>query len=208
MPIQQATAPAPPVPPTPQAIINGVPRTIGDVQAIRAQRTELSNQLQSAQGRRDEIADALREAPSAAEKAGLEARLQLLDGRILQIESDIERTGQLISQAPGELLRTTSSSQDFPQVFTNVRPDFTAIAVVFTIFVLTPISIAAARLLWRRATTGPVQPAIDRESSERLRRLESGVDAIAIEVERISEGQRFVTKLMAERDKHRIEAGS
>ena len=33
----------------------------------------------------------------------------------------------------------------------------------------------------------------------RLDRLEQAVDAIAIEVERIAEGQRFVTKVMAER---------
>ncbi len=34
---------------------------------------------------------------------------------------------------------------------------------------------------------------------ERLSRLEAGIDAIAIEVERISEGQRFTAKLLAER---------
>jgi hypothetical protein len=34
--------------------------------------------------------------------------------------------------------------------------------------------------------------------SPRLARLEQGMDAIAIEIERISEGQRFVTKLMSE----------
>ena len=34
---------------------------------------------------------------------------------------------------------------------------------------------------------------------DRLRRLEEAVDAIAVEVERISEGQRFTTKLLAER---------
>jgi hypothetical protein len=33
----------------------------------------------------------------------------------------------------------------------------------------------------------------------RLDRLEQSVDAIAIEIERIAEGQRFVTKVMAER---------
>jgi hypothetical protein len=31
-----------------------------------------------------------------------------------------------------------------------------------------------------------------------MERLEHGMDAIAIEVERISEGQRFVTKLLSE----------
>ncbi|MEP6509029.1 MAG: hypothetical protein ABJC63_12465 [Gemmatimonadales bacterium] len=36
------------------------------------------------------------------------------------------------------------------------------------------------------------------DSTARFDRLERGMDAIAIEVERISEGQRFVTKMMAE----------
>ena len=35
---------------------------------------------------------------------------------------------------------------------------------------------------------------------ERLSRIENAIDAMAIEVERISEGQRFVTRLLAERD--------
>ena len=34
----------------------------------------------------------------------------------------------------------------------------------------------------------------------RLERIEHAVDAIAIEVERISEGQRFTSKLLADRD--------
>lgn len=34
---------------------------------------------------------------------------------------------------------------------------------------------------------------------QRLERIEQAVDAIAIEVERISEGQRFTTKLLSER---------
>ena len=36
-------------------------------------------------------------------------------------------------------------------------------------------------------------------SDERLARIEQAVDAMAIEIERISEGQRFTTKLLAER---------
>jgi hypothetical protein len=36
------------------------------------------------------------------------------------------------------------------------------------------------------------------QSPERLERMERGIEAIAIEVERISEGQRFVTSLLAE----------
>jgi hypothetical protein len=36
-------------------------------------------------------------------------------------------------------------------------------------------------------------------SDQRLERVEQAVEAIAIEVERISEGQRFVTKLLSDR---------
>ena len=35
--------------------------------------------------------------------------------------------------------------------------------------------------------------------SGRLERIEQAVDSIALEIERISEGQRFTTKLLAER---------
>ena len=36
-------------------------------------------------------------------------------------------------------------------------------------------------------------------SDERLARVEQAVESIAIEIERVSEGQRFVTKLMSEK---------
>jgi hypothetical protein len=39
----------------------------------------------------------------------------------------------------------------------------------------------------------------DPETAERLDRIEQAVDAMAVEVERIAEGQRFVTKVLADR---------
>ena len=36
------------------------------------------------------------------------------------------------------------------------------------------------------------------QSQMRLERVEQAVDAIAVEVERVSEGQRFVTRLLSE----------
>ena len=38
-------------------------------------------------------------------------------------------------------------------------------------------------------------------SDQRLERVEQAVESIAVEVERISEGQRYVTKLLSERAK-------
>lgn len=41
----------------------------------------------------------------------------------------------------------------------------------------------------------------DVERDQRLARIESAIETMAVEVERISEGQRFVTKLLAERER-------
>jgi len=50
----------------------------------------------------------------------------------------------------------------------------------------------------RREPTNTLTPRLD-EIAQRLARVEQVVDATAVEVERISEGQRFTTKLLAER---------
>ena len=43
------------------------------------------------------------------------------------------------------------------------------------------------------------QPKIPLELQGRLERMEQAIDSIAVEVERISEGQRFTTKLLSDR---------
>lgn len=52
------------------------------------------------------------------------------------------------------------------------------------------------------------QPRIPSEVMNRLERIEQAVDAIAVEVERISEGQRFTTKLLSEVKTGVLTAGS
>jgi hypothetical protein len=58
-----------------------------------------------------------------------------------------------------------------------------------------PLVIVHARRVWRRDSESLPSPT---ETNARLDRIEQAVDAIAVEVERISEGQRFVTKLLAD----------
>ena len=53
---------------------------------------------------------------------------------------------------------------------------------------------------WARRLEGKTSAALPLAGvEERLERIERAVEATSIEVERISEGQRFVTKLLAER---------
>jgi hypothetical protein len=58
-----------------------------------------------------------------------------------------------------------------------------------------PLARAWARVIDRKG----VGPAIPPDVVHRLERMEQAIDSIAIEVERISEGQRFTTKLLSER---------
>lgn len=57
-----------------------------------------------------------------------------------------------------------------------------------------------ARAMARRLEGGtPSAPPSLQGLEDRLDRIERSVEAIALEVERVSEGQRFVTKLLAEK---------
>lgn len=64
-----------------------------------------------------------------------------------------------------------------------------------------PLVIVQARKLWMRDSAAA--PATSHESDLRLERIEQAIDAMAVEVERIAEGQRFVTKLLADRGQER-----
>jgi hypothetical protein len=68
-------------------------------------------------------------------------------------------------------------------------------AIVITILGLPLVRVIARRLDRRDSVGAPALTKIE----DRLARLEAGVDSIAVEIERISEGQRFTTKLLAER---------
>ena len=73
------------------------------------------------------------------------------------------------------------------------------IAIMSILFIGFPLAITFARILWRRTSNAPVaSPQMNAESTRRFDRIEQSVDAIAIEVERISENQRYLTKLLAE----------
>jgi hypothetical protein len=79
--------------------------------------------------------------------------------------------------------------------------DVQTFAQVMTVIVMTIGSLVAiglgTRILWRWSS--PRRPAVGAPHDEdRMQRLETAVDAIAIEVERISEAQRFMVGLLSE----------
>jgi hypothetical protein len=88
-----------------------------------------------------------------------------------------------------------------PRAFDNtIPPQAVDITVAFflmlaIIIIGLPLARAFARRMDRRGAGTPQIPA---EITSQLAHLNQSVDAIALEVERISEGQRFTTRLLSE----------
>ena len=79
--------------------------------------------------------------------------------------------------------------------------DADIVGIIFGCSVL-PASIMAwywGRAHVRKIERQPPASAISPEVMMRLERMEQGIESIALEVERISEGQRFTTKLLSEK---------
>lgn len=180
----------------------GTPTSQQELRALRVKRSELSDQLVSATNRRKTLADQLKSADPSA-RAGIESRLKVLDERIVRLETEIDRTGDQLANAPAILAASTSA----PDIANRVSEDLVPIVAILSVFVFAPFAIALARLIWKRSSAPP-RPVADQATQQRLEQLQRAVDTIAVEVERISEGQRFVTKILTERERPALGAGA
>lgn len=156
---------------------------------------------------RNQIRDAVRDAQAAAQEAGNEARVitrengpnggrtvvQLPNGQQLILNGDnVHLDGE----------PTTVIAPDFRDAVPDGAVDIVQalVAMVVLCVVGFPLARAIARWIDRR-TAGPKVPA---EVLTRLASIETAVETVAVEVERISEGQRFTTKLLNERAREAV----
>lgn len=172
---------------------------------IAGVREQLTTELRSVQARRDVALHELRVLqadPTGSPGTQIrrvraqEQLIEQLDARRFQIEADLNALGTRLT---GGLLGSQTVQPPPPPPGPQMDiPAWAvlAISVVFIAVAIGPISVAIARLIWKRATTPRATAALD--SGHRLDRLEHAVDSIAVEVERISEGQRYVTRLLTE----------
>ena len=65
-----------------------------------------------------------------------------------------------------------------------------------------PLVVVHARKIWKRDSAA--NASVSSSTDHRLERIEQAIDAMAVEVERIAEGQRFVTKVLSDRGQERI----
>ena len=192
----QTPAAAPSPPPAPgQVIIQpgvGAPQAV--YRAFNEQRKELAKQLDNLEGKRRDLAAQIAEpATDKSVKSGLELRVAELDKRIADVDKQLAAADQSVANAaavPGAVIEPPREERNGP-------PDEVYfLSGLFIVAVLLPLSIAYARRIWRRGAS-VATTAFPQELSERLDRLDQSMDSIAIEVERIGEGQRFVTRVMS-----------
>ncbi len=133
-----------------------------------------------------------------------EARIidrQELRDRIRQSvqEAVQQQTGQPVttvnSQGAPVGIATTGEQWDPPDI--PPRAQEVAIASLFTLATII-IGFPIARAMARRIDRSGLSQKVPVEVTAQLAQLNHAVESIAIEVERISEGQRFTTKLLSE----------
>jgi hypothetical protein len=193
----QPQGPVPPTTPTAPVLAAGAraaPSPSAIYEGFRAQRRELSNQLDELESTRRDISTQLEQLPATSpERKGLETRMTDVDARIATVDQMLASNSAQIATAsaiPGAVVE--------PPRFVRQGPPEEAY-IVGTIFIFVfflPLSIAFARRIWRRSAA--VVTSFPKELSDRLSRMEQAVEATAVEVERIGEGQRFLTRLFTE----------
>jgi hypothetical protein len=189
--------------PTPAAAADQLPPGGASFEVLQAQLSGQAQQLAVLQAQRNVLERQINVTSPGSSLDQLVAQRKPLDDQILRLQIDIAGTkAQLASRLGVSVDRIGSTGR-----LTNVPVDYgfrrgpdpdavVGMSFALIIAVAFPLAIAYSRRIWRGKPSAVTQTdAI----APRLDRLEQAVEAIAIEVERVAEGQRFVTKVFAER---------
>lgn len=138
---------------------------------------------------REQIRKSVQDAQAAAERAATKAAAQGGSGQ----------GGAVVVTVPPVGTPTVGTPPFDPNLMIPPRAESIAIAffvMVGAVIIGLPLMRAIARRIDRGA---PPAQTIPNDLRQQLQQISASVDAIAIEVERISEGQRFTTKMLAEK---------
>jgi hypothetical protein len=79
-----------------------------------------------------------------------------------------------------------------------MEPQVIVMLGAFATGIVFAIGIPLTKAYSRKIEAAAKNPGLPPEVASRLERMEQAIDTIAVEVERITEGQRFTTKLLSE----------
>jgi cell division protein FtsB len=196
-----------------QASTQGGPQTASQLEAARAQRDELNSQLQSLTDRRADLIAQSRIAGDGPSAREVQSQLASLDKETARLNTEISRLNTQISAAVGRGVGVRQGGGDavvspmapirIPQI--NIPPfafgqrpgipiPVFAGALIGEAVVFVIVGIVFWQLGWRRVQRLFAHGLGGNDA--RIQQLQQSVDVIGVEVERISEGQRFVAKLL------------
>ena len=164
------------------------------VEQARAAQAEAQNAARQAQAEAQQAQAEAQQAQAEgrnAARAGVDVppaptRVIVRDGHVIVSDNIVGPPGATTQMPP-------NFPADMPPNVANVAYSFFLMIAVIAIGI--PIVRVVGRWLERRTAVPPALPA---DVTQRLERIEQAVETVALEVERISEGQRFTSKLMAE----------
>jgi chaperonin cofactor prefoldin len=196
-----------------------VPKSSQELAGLIARRDELNSQLESLNDQRGELAHQVQSLGNDEVRSGPMARLKALDARIGKVESEIAASDDAIATAKAngisedDAVRVIAPKVHVPEINIPPIPSFNfgytqppwRVRVRDSLLTTAPITIASivlvgAVLYWRISRTLRNQFAtLVAAQQSRLDELQRSVDTVAVEIERVSENQRFVTKLVGDR---------
>ena len=198
--VQQVTIQPPATPGGPVIVTQvppGTPQSPQDLSALKFRREELGKQLDYAKvERRDLVREVLALQPK--DRHLVEGRIADIDTRISRLERDYNAANELIASAPADAYQTQATTEVDPDLIAQrVMDEIVPLTAILSVFVLLPITLTFVRMIWKRSS-GPSQAALADQSltAKRLEQIQQSIDTIAVEVERISEGQRYAAKMM------------
>jgi hypothetical protein len=171
----------------------------------QAQREVAQAQREAAQSQREaarDAAQAQREATQAqreAEQAQRESQQGNGDGNNVGTVTITLENGKIIT-LEGASPEAVATALGIP--YRNDRPESDGPFVVggLAIVASAVVFIVGLTLRYRAKMRSIASPAaLPSDLAQRMARMENGIESVAVEVERISEGQRFTTRLLSDR---------
>ena len=188
----------------------------GQLEGLTLQRSELRSQLKELNRRRNEL-DEQRQVATNAARPGIEARIAEIDARTARLDQQIASLDDQIAagaarlSAAGEGTNVVVTGPD-PQVIRvpeiHIPPmDFggrsrrNEMRDVAGFMALEAVLLALVGVVFWRSAMKRMRDQFERmiqSQSQQISQMQNAVDVIGIEVERISEGQRYVTKVLSD----------
>lgn len=198
--------PTPQTPPTtspPGAGLSGLGQFIENTvnTALSSAQAELQQKLATAIAARDVTQGKLDVATSTRERASLTRQLAAENKTIGDLQNNIAKIQAGEDKVAAKLAGGTLVPPNPPPNSSDIPPTTMIVSVMSILFIGFPLSIAFARIMYKRAVhnlSAPKPAPLAADATRRFDQLEQAVDSIAIEIERISEGQRYLTKVLSE----------